>query len=1067
MSSSFECAADTDLQERYCSEPSENVVKEKSRKKHKKDINKDASENFEITKVKHKKKHKEHWEECESVSPQHKKKHRHKILVNMYASERSENVYVKHKKKQKISTDACESSLEQREYFKENRERTGGSVGLKKKKKKHYRDEEKDEDCLKAKNKEDIKEYETSSVKQNDNSKEDFHNIGEITGESVNLKKKHKKKHKYCSAKSKENVQENTKGKHKKKHKEGFKDISIELQDKEECEVSKNTKHKKKHKTKDVEVFENKKTKHKKKHVDNSDTLESSDIKRKKFSQNTEVLEQENLTTKKRHKRHIELFEEDVSNNNKHKQKLEVVENVSENLKKKHKQDVEIVEHRKHKKKHKQNAEVVEMQNEKVKRKYREESEVDGTEKQCHGLEELTGTKGKKKHRLNTSDISLECDEHSDSCVPIKVKQRNSHDLEGSVKLKHKKKHRQDCKESQMAEKISRGQKMGSGSIEKETVKLKPKRNHGHKDKINNISVPITEHHHGDEANLEGITLSVTTDPFDSEQGMDAHRNTAKKRKKHGHFEDGKVNDNGDSVSLNVNETPDNVEDRRQEDRREINFQEDDVIIIESESDDCIYDSSKVLSSDVQGSEWQDVLVDIGGNSDSGAPVADQPGKPNKYQHFVYIIQQPDDDITQITDQLEEITQSSLRQDGLNEEAPVGVSCDITASDNANDFCWSLSEEERLQNNWNRYFQDHPFDEPDKLLDIPEDASLEEKRQIWRICSETNFLECLVDGIDKPLPVIRDKARSMFIKNISTSRKSTTLSVWSDTEIKQLENNWKEFFTDYPMDNPYELLSPVHLLSRERHSWLMKFKKQTSFMERLRQGISRSALSVYHKAKRHFYPYTEVTGKFSDEEMLELKKLITIYGKKLLLISTLMGRNPTHIEFQFKQLERQEKNCVTGKWSPEEEKRLIEAVNEQVGFDVTDNEHCFDKKRFSKLSWCKIAEKVQTRDFFQCFQKWMYTYCTVKHSRTGDVVLERKLLKLIEEQNVEEYRDIDWLAIYEQIQTVPSPNSLKKLFCSMCRKVPNREKKSHKDVLATLLRVYDLCCAKPVIVSYT
>ena len=53
-------------------------------------------------------------------------------------------------------------------------------------------------------------------------------------------------------------------------------------------------------------------------------------------------------------------------------------------------------------------------------------------------------------------------------------------------------------------------------------------------------------------------------------------------------------------------------------------------------------------------------------------------------------------------------------------------------------------------------------------------------------------------------------------------------------------------------------------------------------------------------------------NRFSDEEMLELKKLITVHGKKLLLISTLMGRNPTYIEFQFKQIEREERNCVTG-----------------------------------------------------------------------------------------------------------------------------------------------------------
>ncbi|KAK2159229.1 hypothetical protein LSH36_156g09039 [Paralvinella palmiformis] len=223
---------------------------------------------------------------------------------------------------------------------------------------------------------------------------------------------------------------------------------------------------------------------------------------------------------------------------------------------------------------------------------------------------------------------------------------------------------------------------------------------------------------------------------------------------------------------------------------------------------------------------------------------------PGNCQHFVYMIQRPDEDNMQEA--------SQLMQDEVNQETFVTVfdDCGTVPNDNGNEFCWTLLEEGALKNNW-----DHPFDDPERLLLIPQDASVEEKKQIWKVCRETQFLESLASGIDKPLSVVRDKARSVFIQNTSTSRKSSTLSTWSATEIKQLENNWKEFFREHPMNEPYELLSPLHLLSKERHSQLMKFKRQTSFLQRLAQGIHRSSLSIYHKAKRHFYPYTEFSGK--------------------------------------------------------------------------------------------------------------------------------------------------------------------------------------------------------------
>lgn len=76
----------------------------------------------------------------------------------------------------------------------------------------------------------------------------------------------------------------------------------------------------------------------------------------------------------------------------------------------------------------------------------------------------------------------------------------------------------------------------------------------------------------------------------------------------------------------------------------------------------------------------QDEFVDVQGDNDSGNPLTASACGPDKWQHFVYIIQNPDDDETPKTGHLEEVTQSGLEQNGLIEVTPMDDSPDYGES---------------------------------------------------------------------------------------------------------------------------------------------------------------------------------------------------------------------------------------------------------------------------------------------------------------------------------------------------------------------------------------------------
>ncbi|KAG1683294.1 Cyclin-D-binding Myb-like transcription factor 1 [Nymphon striatum] len=190
------------------------------------------------------------------------------------------------------------------------------------------------------------------------------------------------------------------------------------------------------------------------------------------------------------------------------------------------------------------------------------------------------------------------------------------------------------------------------------------------------------------------------------------------------------------------------------------------------------------------------------------------------------------------------------------------------------------------------------------------------------------------------------KVDKSYLKN--TKGQVWRTGMWSKEEIKILQNNIDNYCKARHIDDPVVIIFEMNKDERK------------DFYRIIAKGLNRPLFAVYRRVIR-MYDNKNHIGKYTSEELEKLKMLRVKHGKDWQAIGQAMGRSPASIKDKCRLMKD---NCKTGKWLPEEERRLAEAV-----YDLA--QAVPGEIVYSGLSWSSVAARVRTRSEKQCRTKWL------------------------------------------------------------------------------------------------
>lgn len=136
----------------------------------------------------------------------------------------------------------------------------------------------------------------------------------------------------------------------------------------------------------------------------------------------------------------------------------------------------------------------------------------------------------------------------------------------------------------------------------------------------------------------------------------------------------------------------------------------------------------------------------------------------------------------------------------------------------------------------------------------------------------------------------------------------------------------------------------------------------------------RTVLSVYRKSIRKYHGM--MRGKWSEEEVVSLFRLVDIHGRRWRLIQGKLGRSDVDCRNKYESCNT---NYHRGKWSVEDIELLIQKVRESldVPFEKEENEKDMDVREINlytiendtKISWVAVSNKIN-RGRMDCYFKW-------------------------------------------------------------------------------------------------
>lgn len=135
----------------------------------------------------------------------------------------------------------------------------------------------------------------------------------------------------------------------------------------------------------------------------------------------------------------------------------------------------------------------------------------------------------------------------------------------------------------------------------------------------------------------------------------------------------------------------------------------------------------------------------------------------------------------------------------------------------------------------------------------------------------------------------------------------------------------------------------------------------------------RTVLSVYRKSIRKYHGMTR--GKWSEEEVVSLFRLVDIHGRRWRLIQGKLGRSDVDCRNKYESCNT---NYQRGKWSVDDIDLLLQKVRESLDVPPREeNEKDMDVREINlytiendtKISWVAVSNKTN-RGRMDCYFKW-------------------------------------------------------------------------------------------------
>ncbi|XP_069603680.1 transcription termination factor 1 [Ranitomeya imitator] len=253
-------------------------------------------------------------------------------------------------------------------------------------------------------------------------------------------------------------------------------------------------------------------------------------------------------------------------------------------------------------------------------------------------------------------------------------------------------------------------------------------------------------------------------------------------------------------------------------------------------------------------------------------------------------------------------------------------------------------------------------------------------------------------------------------------------------EDEIIRKNAQEFASRFGIESP-QMLFHTYLFP-ELKGTVLQLKRKYRFRTRLADGLHRFASHVYIRGTKLFSPGT-IKGRFSNEEVAQLKMYREMFGRNWQMISCALNRNYDSVSMKSTQLH--ESNH--GVWSTDETNRLIAAVKESVVDNLRKEKNgeepvTVPKRRlYTGIPWFLVERKVETRLWTSCRTRWynvmlmrMNNYIN-PFGKTLKIKAFIKTIRWLYDKNVKDYGDVKWDELSDHIGNVPT-NYMQKTFHS-------------------------------------
>jgi len=256
--------------------------------------------------------------------------------------------------------------------------------------------------------------------------------------------------------------------------------------------------------------------------------------------------------------------------------------------------------------------------------------------------------------------------------------------------------------------------------------------------------------------------------------------------------------------------------------------------------------------------------------------------------------------------------------------------------------------------------------------------------------------------------------------------------MWSKEENDQLKENILEYCKANNIPDPNIIIFEMTKDDRK------------DFYRTIAKGIRRPLFAIYRRVLR-MYDRRNYVGKYSAEEVEQLKSLKEKHGNDWATIGAAMGRSASSVKDRFRLMRD---HCHSGKWTAEEEQRLSSAVHElssaASGDFIT-----------AGISWAAVAQRVGTRSEKQCRSKWLnYLNWKEKGGQEWTKQDEIQLITRIHSMNLQDENELDWQVMASNWSSVRSPQWLRSKWWALKKHVPESETTAFQGTVSYLYHTY-------------